>query len=146
MKTFIWGPSAWKFLHALSFAYPEKDPSSEHKQAVLNLFASLKYLLPCGECCAHYCSTYDSDTLKKSLGSREDLSKWLVDFHNSVNSRLGKPIYNYNDAKNYFLSDDASCELQPQVKEPFQWKKYLSFLLCISLLVICVLLVRQLKK
>jgi hypothetical protein len=145
MKTYIWGPSAWKFLHAMSFAYPE-NPSAEHKQAVLNLFASLKYLLPCGECCAHYCSSYDSDTLKKSLGSKDEFSKWLVDFHNSVNLRLGKPIYEYNDARQYFLSEEASCELQaPQPVDEFPWKKYLSAIL-ISLVVVLLLWLSKRKK
>ncbi len=143
MKTFIWGPSAWRFLHAMSFAYPE-DPSAEHKQAVLNLFASLKYLLPCGDCCAHYCSSFDSDSLKKSLGSRDDLSKWLVEFHNSVNIRLGKPMYAYDEARQFFLSEEASCEFQPpKVESP--WKKYLSAIL-ISLLVVGLLWLLKRKK
>lgn len=111
MKTHIWGPSAWTFLHAVSFAYPE-TPSAEHKQAVLNLFGSLKHLLPCGECCSHYCSTFSSESLSKSLSSRDSFSRWLVDFHNSVNVRLQKPEFKYSDAQAKFMGEDAMCEVK----------------------------------
>jgi hypothetical protein len=111
MKTHIWGPSAWTFLHAISFSYPD-TPSAEHKAAVLNLFSSLKYLLPCGECCNHYCSTFSSEDLSKALQSKNDFSRWLVDFHNSVNVRLNKPVFQYETAASKFLADDATCELK----------------------------------
>lgn len=111
MKTHIWGPSAWTFLHAVSFAYPE-TPSAEHKQAVLNLFGSLKHLLPCGECCSHYCSTFSSESLSKSLGSRDAFSRWLVEFHNEVNQRLNKPQFKYSEAQAKFMGEDAMCEVK----------------------------------
>jgi hypothetical protein len=153
MKTSIWGPSAWTFLHAISFAYPESLPSPEHKQAVLNLFASLKYLLPCGDCCAHYCSSYDSESLKNSLDSRDSFSKWLVNFHNAVNVRLKKPIYEYDQSKQLFLGENALCEVQVKSTcaeeprdppKPIVWKTYLS-LLVISLLVIGIVWAIQTK-
>ena len=129
MKTSVWGPSTWTFLHAVSFSYPQESPSKEHKQAVLNLFASLRYLLPCGECCSHYCSTFSSESLSKALDSRETFSKWVVDFHNSVNLRLQKPVYKYEDAQAKYLGEDATCEVKSTscaddrvaVKNDTQW-------------------------
>jgi hypothetical protein len=111
MKTSIWGSSAWTFLHAISFAYPE-DPSPEHKEAALNMFSSLQLLLPCGECCSHYCSTFQRSELSSHLHSREAFSKWLVEFHNQVNRRLKKPEYSYEKAKQIFLNDEATCAIQ----------------------------------
>jgi hypothetical protein len=111
IKTSIWGPSAWTFLHAISFSFPE-DPSPEHKEAVLQLFSSLQLLLPCGDCCSHYCSTFQRKELETHLESRDTFSKWLVEFHNGVNRRLKKPEYPYEKAKDYFLSDDAVCAIQ----------------------------------
>ena len=111
IKTHIWGPSAWTFLHAISFSYPDA-PTPEHKTAVLNLFSSLKYLLPCGECCNHYCSTFSSEELSKALQSKHHFSRWLVDFHNSVNVRLNKPIFQYDVAAAKFLAEDAVCEIK----------------------------------
>lgn len=111
IKTNIWGPSAWTFLHAVSFAYPE-EPTEEHKRAALNLFESLKFLLPCGECCSHYCTVFDKDAFLRALENRDKFSKWVVDFHNSVNLRLRKPVFSYKDAKEKFLTEEAQCEVQ----------------------------------
>lgn len=111
MKTSIWGPSAWTFLHAVSFSYPE-DPSPEHKEAALNLFSSLQLLLPCGDCCSHYCSTFQRKELLDHLDSRDSFSRWLVNFHNIVNRRLKKPEYEYETAKSFYLNDDATCAIQ----------------------------------
>jgi hypothetical protein len=111
MKTSLWGPSAWTFLHAVSFAFPD-DPSPEHKEAALNLFSSLQLLLPCGDCCSHYCSSFQRKDLMEHLHSRETFSKWLVSFHNQVNKRLKKPEYSYEQAKSFFLNDDATCAIQ----------------------------------
>ncbi len=108
MKTSIWGPSAWRFLHAVTFAYPE-NPSEEHKEAARSLFRSLKLMLPCGDCCTHYCSGFALDPVDKHLDSREALSRWLVAFHNKVNARLGKPEYAYEQAKAEFHADDEMC-------------------------------------
>ena len=95
----------------MSFAYPE-NPSPEHKEAALNLFSSLQLLLPCGDCCSHYCSTFQRRDLLEHLESKETFSKWLVGFHNQVNKRLKKPEYSYDQAKAYYLNDEATCAIQ----------------------------------
>ena len=111
MKTSIWGPSAWRFLHAVTFAYPE-SPSEEHKDAARSLFRSLKLMLPCGDCCTHYCAGFALDPVDKHLESRDALSQWLVAFHNKVNARLGKAQYSYDKAKAEFITDDEFCSAQ----------------------------------
>ena len=117
MKTSIWGPSAWRFLHAVTFAYPD-DPTEEHKSAVVKLFESLKLLLPCGDCCSHYCSTFNSKELQAALKNRKTLSKWLFDFHNEVNSRLKKPEAVWEQVEAEYLNDESicssSCEDKPK--------------------------------
>jgi hypothetical protein len=111
IKTHIWGPSAWTFLHAVSFAYPE-EPTLEHKTAAFNLFDSLKFLLPCGECCSHYCTVFDKTALQQALESRDKFSRWLVEFHNSVNLRLKKPVVSYKQVSKTYLTEEAQCEIQ----------------------------------
>jgi hypothetical protein len=46
------------------------------------------------------------------LESKTLFSTWLVNFHNLVNKRLRKPEYSYETAKQLYLNDDATCELQ----------------------------------
>lgn len=135
MKTSIWGPSAWRFLHAVTFAYPE-HPTKEHKDAARNLFRSLKLLLPCGDCCDHYCKGMDSDPVEPHLESRDALSRWLVNFHNNVNARLGKASYPYENAKAEFDAEDEMCATQKGCDDspPPRGSNYISLRIVLALL------------
>jgi hypothetical protein len=109
MKTALWGPSAWRFLHAITFSYPE-NPNEDHKAAAVQLFGNvLKHLIPCADCCGHYCAEEHRDPIENHIGSRATLSKWLVALHNRVNSRLGKPYYKYADAEAEYLAEESQC-------------------------------------
>jgi hypothetical protein len=96
-----WGPAAWKFLHAVTFSYPD-EPSLQDQQAAEQLFTSLRVLLPCDACREHY----DAEIRQHhpNTASRTLLSSWLVDLHNRVNSRLGKPLFLYEQAKSVYSS------------------------------------------
>jgi len=159
IKTSLWGPSAWTFLHAVSFAYPD-EPSEEHKDAALNLFSSLQLLLPCGDCCSHYCSTFQRKDLREHLESRDKFSQWLVNFHNMVNRRLKKPEFSYDDAKKYYLNDEATCAIQspcgedhiaqialPVEKKEESWLPHnlLLGLACVSLVLFLLFMLRTKK-
>jgi hypothetical protein len=102
-----WGPAAWKFLHAVTFSYPENPSLGEQRDAE-NLFSSLKSMLPCEACRSHYeteIAIHPPDTR-----SRATLSAWLVDLHNRVNLRLGKPIYSFASAESAYSSQcSADC-------------------------------------
>jgi hypothetical protein len=76
------------------------------------LFSSLQLLLPCGDCCSHYCSSFQRKDLMEHLESKETFSKWLVGFHNQVNKRLKKSEYSYDQAKSFYLNEDATCAIQ----------------------------------
>lgn len=103
-----WGPAAWKFLHAISFSYPEAPSINEQRDAE-NLFASLRTLLPCEACRNHYESEISVNP--PDTRSRATLSAWLVDLHNRVNVRLGKPIYSFASAEQAYSSQCSSaCE------------------------------------
>ena len=53
MLTSVWGPSAWHYLHTMSFNYPVK-PTQEHKQQYYAYFTSLQWTLPCKYCRENY--------------------------------------------------------------------------------------------
>lgn len=94
MEPNIWGPPAWLFLHSITFNYPH-SPSSNDKQNYNTFFHALKNVIPCPTCRKHY-----SDNLKKipiRLNTRDDLIRWLIDIHNSVNKSTNKPILSYEE-------------------------------------------------
>lgn len=84
MDTRFWGPSGWRFLHQITFAY---DPKTQ-KSSVQNLFENLPYVLPCKFCRAHLTEHMMKEPLEGALISKEALTKWLYDIHNLVNAKL----------------------------------------------------------
>lgn len=99
----IWGPCAWKFLHTITFAYPE-SPSLEEKRNHKLFFEQLQNILPCKICRQHFRENLKKYPIEYGLESRKDLIKWLVDFHNEVNKSLGKRQYSYQEV--YDMYDD----------------------------------------
>ena len=101
-----WGPSAWKFLHTLTFAYPD-NPTLEEQQSAESFFRSLGPLLPCASCREHYVNEIFSRP--PEVSSKAALSSWLVEVHNRVNYRLGKPIISNFEAKRLYESVASQC-------------------------------------
>ena len=103
----VWGPKAWDFLHTVSFAYPD-EPSNEEKQSAMNLFMSLPDMLPCKLCGDHCRQNLQKNPPK--VGSKEELARWLVDFHNAVNEQTNenkgtnKKMYTYEQAERQYNS------------------------------------------
>lgn len=126
----------------MTFAYPE-TPSQENQEAALSLFMSLRHMIPCGDCCGHYCSE-----IRKSppqVQSRDSLSRWLVDLHNSVNARLGKPMHSYEAAKREYLADESQCLLPSEpcgidsraplpLKTQSAVRQYAGILMCLAII------------
>lgn len=87
MNTTFWGPSGWKFLHTLTFIYPEK-PSSTDKTYMRNFMQILPAILPCKYCRASFAKYSKSLRIEQFLNSRESLIEWLYKMHNKVNKKL----------------------------------------------------------
>ncbi len=86
----IWGGKAWKFIHSIADGFPE-NPTTEQLNSAHQFFSNLHFMLPCQKCCVHC-----KENLKKNppnFKNKEELKKWLIDFHNDVNKMLKKPIY-----------------------------------------------------
>ena len=94
METNVWGPSAWKFLHTITFQYPE-NPTDIEKRQYYVFFNSLKDVLPCPNCREHYSVNFDKIPIQ--MESRKELIEWLIDIHNEVNVMIGKREYSYDE-------------------------------------------------
>ena len=103
MEPKVWGPPAWRFLHLITFQYPE-NPSDKDKKNYYIFFNSLKDVLPCPNCREHYSNHFKKHPIQ--LESRKELIEWLIDIHNEVNLMLGKKTYSYDEV--YELYDDIN--------------------------------------
>jgi hypothetical protein len=83
MDTRFWGPSGWRLLHLITFAY---EP--ENKKNIQELFKMLPFVLPCKYCRASLTEYMEQDNLNDALETRGDLTRWFWRIHNSVNKKL----------------------------------------------------------
>ena len=84
MDTRFWGPSGWRLLHTITFAYnPETDKGSTGQ-----LFNMLPFVLPCKFCRASLTEYMETDPVEPALETREKLTRWLWRIHNEVNKKL----------------------------------------------------------
>ena len=87
MNTTFWGPSGWKFLHTLTFIYPE-NPSFSDKVKMREFMNSLYLILPCKYCRASFLKYSNSLPIDEHLESRNMIIEWLYKIHNKVNKKL----------------------------------------------------------
>lgn len=97
VDTSVWGANLWKVLHIAAH-------SSRSKTIIplwRTLLAALLYGLPCPDCSAHYNAWYKSHPLHTPvmlLGGSINVSKWVLDLHNNVNQRTGRPVWTLEQA------------------------------------------------
>ncbi len=125
MRMSDWAPQVWHFLHAVTFAYAD-EPSADERRRVETFFRALPAVLPCHECGHHFARALDADggaRFAAALGGGAPLSRWLVDVHNDVNRRTGKPQVTYAAVRCLFDGNEGvrrshACRcrrMQPQL-------------------------------
>ena len=107
MQTSKWGPSAWDYLHTLTFNYPE-NPTNDHKKNYYELFNNLKFTLPCKYCRESYNIFFKYININDYLDDRMGITYWLYTIHNIVNLKLNKKKVNFIDVVNYYENRRAN--------------------------------------
>jgi hypothetical protein len=110
MDTRFWGPSGWRILHLISFAY---NPSRD-KDAYREFFEVLPFVLPCKFCRHSLTCYYEEIPLENGLKNRESFTKWLWNIHNQVNKKLR------NQGKRV-STDPTFAEVKKVYNERFQY-------------------------
>ncbi|ESO08823.1 hypothetical protein HELRODRAFT_74545, partial [Helobdella robusta] len=87
------GRNTWSLLHTLA-AYIPDETSKEDKEDLKHFMATLGKFYPCDVCANELASR--PMVLKQNppdVRSRNDFCQWMCRLHNSVNERLGKPLF-----------------------------------------------------
>ncbi len=111
MNTTFWGPSGWKFLHTLTFIYPE-NPSNTDKIKMRNFMTIISAILPCKYCRLSFSKYCKSLPIDGFLDSRENVIEWLYKMHNKVNKKLR--------AQGFCHYDNPTIEYVKTLYEPIQ--------------------------
>ena len=91
MNTTRWGRPLWIFLHTFCEKI-KNEVFIQKKEFILSLIHSMLTSLPCPTCqkdTNHYLKRHNIFQLK----TKEHCIQYLIDFHNHVNIKLGKPVY-----------------------------------------------------
>jgi hypothetical protein len=109
-----WGPSAWAFIHAITFSYPE-HPTDHHRKMAFSFLMSLTALLPCGRCRVHFHQELSKEGITDFnhpvFQTRLSFSRFMVDVHNAVNRRLGKDEVSYKEVMRSHSESDTTCPI-----------------------------------
>ena len=128
MLVAIWGPSAWHFMHTMSFNYPV-HPSIQDKKHYREYILNLVNVLPCGKCRKNLKENFKKLPLRMiHMESRNAFSRYVYDLHELVNHMLGKKSgLSYEQVKERYEHFRARCassspngtsgELLPKLKK-----------------------------
>ena len=97
----VWGPFFWHTIHLAALGYSQ-NPTYAHKKAAKEFFESLSVLLPCEKCRKHYAQHLAVKPITPHLDRRQDLLKWTIDLHNTVNATLSKPQLSESEVIAYY--------------------------------------------
>lgn len=100
----VWGPIFWTALHIMAVHYPVQA-SPLVQQRMRDRLMALPYEIPCAACRPHASAYLESKSVEvnKAVTGREELNKFLVEFHNKVNERLHKSkIWTPKEAMEYY--------------------------------------------
>jgi len=118
MLTSVWGPSAWHFLHTMSFNYPT-NPTCYDKRNYRNHILNLQNVLPCGKCRINLKKNFAKLPLRlKDMRNRYTFSKYVYKLHEIINKMLGKKSgLTYNDVRERYEHFRSRCSLSEKDQE-----------------------------
>ena len=94
----IWGPPIWTLFHTMAATINE-----ENNILISQVFSQIKKissLLPCPDCSQH-ATRYLNRVNNTQINTKIRLIRVLFDFHNSVNARKSKPLFNFDNLVRY---------------------------------------------
>ena len=106
--TSVWGPPLWKALHTAAQCKGVKTRYS----LWVKLFKELRTGLPCPDCSAHYNAWINAYPVRLSLvpNGGIDIGKWLLNLHNDVNRRTGKPTWTLMQVSTSYSTNIADAK------------------------------------
>lgn len=109
--TSVWGAKLWQVLHTVAAA-ADNAPVLTAWGAVP---AALRVSLPCPECDGHFNAWCDSRPAPTDTA--EAVRAWLLDLHNQVNARNGRPAWSADDlAAHYNATPETIAAAQAALR------------------------------
>lgn len=111
---YVWGPFFWTSLHVAASQY-SLTPTEEERKGFTSFFESLVYVLPCKKCRNDYSEILKYSPVYPHTLSRTDLSVWVWRLHNTVNQKLGRPLFFFSFVHQKYRVDSGSHNINEMV-------------------------------
>lgn len=96
----VWGNTVWFLFHTLAHKIKESD-FDELKNDIIYLVKIVSTNLPCPDCSQD--AAYELNKVNfDNINSKEELRLLLFNFHNHVNRKLNKPIFELSELDNKY--------------------------------------------
>lgn len=115
----LWGTPCWDTLLYCAAGYPVA-PSQEHKGWATSFYTAVVHMLPCPECREHGAAYVAAKA--PAVEGRDALFKWVVDYRNAVNIKVGAPQVPLVTAKAKYMKTPSRPPMAP-VAPPSQPSK-----------------------
>ena len=99
MKPSQWGPPIWRLYHILA-ANIREDRYHQLKGDIFSFIRRISAVLPCPDCASH-ATAFLKRVSNEQIKTKQGLIDLLCFFHNTVNNRTHKKMYNPVDLKMY---------------------------------------------
>ena len=94
-----WGPPIWSLFHTMAEKVKEEHFDSMGPQ-MFNLIKQICLNLPCPDC-ANHATEFLNKVNSRTIKTKENFKMMLHFFHNSVNRRKEKTVFNASDLEKY---------------------------------------------
>jgi len=95
----VWGPPTWTLLHTLAEKIHEEDFNKLMPQMFILIKRICAYL-PCPDCSQH-ATQFLAKLKPEQMATKIEFKNTLYLFHNMVNARKKKPLFNYGNINYY---------------------------------------------
>jgi hypothetical protein len=95
----VWGPPVWTLFHTLAEKMRE-DAYGSVVQSTFHCIKSICKYLPCPEC-SHDATRFLEKVQIQNYKTKNDFKVMLYLFHNYVNAKKKKPLYNFTHLSKY---------------------------------------------
>lgn len=106
------GPSMWATIHYICLGAGNSINGMidiDKQKSITQFFNLLSSIIPCDSCSKNLPLELQKLPIDSHLGNNEDLFKWSVALHNSVNRRLGKKEISVEEARKRLLYENVMC-------------------------------------
>lgn len=95
-----WGNNIWFLFHSLAHKIKE-DKFEFHKNNIVFIIKTICNTLPCPDCSRDATAMLNKIDFN-IIRNKSDFKMFIFNFHNAINAKLKKPLFNYEELDNKY--------------------------------------------